>query len=83
VANTLTNFRNKNIVFTTNNLCKIGLNIPSNGYRSVSNMIEKEWLCIEKQSFELKAKTHIIQNGLKLGKYMQLGQFFSIVSAFN
>jgi len=37
--------------FTNNNLCKIGLNIPSNQFRSVSNMIEKEWLFVEKESF--------------------------------
>jgi len=51
------------IVFRTN---KIGLNIPSNQFRSVSDMIEKEWLSIEKESFKLKAKIHIIQNGLQL-----------------
>ncbi len=56
LANTLTDHRNKKIVFTINNSCKIRLNIPSNRFRSVSNMIEKEWLCIEKKSFKLKAK---------------------------
>jgi len=70
-ANTLTDCRNKKIVLTTNNLCKIGLNIPSNRFRSVSNMIEKEWLRIEKRSFKLKAKIHVIQNGLQLWKYVQ------------
>jgi len=70
LANTLTDSRNKNIVFTTNNLCKIGWNIPSNHFRSVSIMIEKEWLYIEKESFKLKAKIHIIQNGLQLWNYL-------------
>ena len=69
-ANTLTDRRNKKIVFTTNNFCKIGLNIPSNRLRSVSNMIEKEWLGIAKESFKLKAKINIIQNGLQLWKFM-------------
>jgi hypothetical protein len=69
-ANTLTDRRNKKIVFTTNNLCKIGLNNPSNRLRSVSNMIEKDWLELSKESFKLKAKIHIIQNGLELWKYM-------------
>ena len=65
LANNLTDLWNKKIVFTTNDVCKIGLNIPSNRFRSVSNMIEKEWLCNEKQSFKLKAKIHIIQNALQ------------------
>ena len=65
-ANTLTNRRNKKFVFATSNHCKIGLNIPSNRFRSVSNMIEKEWMDIEKDSFKLKAKISIIQKGLEL-----------------
>ena len=69
-AYTLTDRRNKKIVFTTSNECKIGLNIPSNKLRSVSNMIEKEWLETEKDSFKLKAKIKIIQNGLELWKYL-------------
>jgi len=48
LANTLTDRKNKTIVFTTNNSCKIGMNIPSNHFRSVSHMIEKKWLSIEK-----------------------------------
>ena len=55
-ANTLTNRRNNKFVFATSNHCKIGLNIPSNRFRSVSNMIEKEWMDIEKDSFKLKEK---------------------------
>jgi hypothetical protein len=55
-ANTLTDRRNKKLVFATNNNCKIGLNIPRNRLRGVSNMIEKEWMEIEKDSFKLKAK---------------------------
>jgi hypothetical protein len=37
-GNTLTNRRNKPIVFTTVNVCRIGLNYPSNRLRSVSNV---------------------------------------------
>jgi hypothetical protein len=48
IANTLIGRRNKKIVFTTYNKCEIGLNAPSNRLRSISNMIEKEWLKIEK-----------------------------------
>ena len=69
-ANTLTDRRNMRIVFTTSNLCRIGLNNPSNRLRSVSNMIEKGWLELGKESFKLKAKIHIIQNGLERWKYM-------------
>ena len=69
-ANTLTNRRNKNIVFTSSNSCRIGMNIPSNRLRSVTNMIEKDWMGIGKDSFKLKAKIHIIQNGLELWKYL-------------
>jgi hypothetical protein len=60
----------KAVLFTTNNSCKIGLNIASNRLRSVSNLIEKEWLEIEKESFKFKAKIIIIQNGLQLWKYI-------------
>jgi hypothetical protein len=66
-ANTLNDRRNKKIVFTSSNICKIGMNIPSNRLRSVSNMIEKDWMGIGKDSFKLKAKIHIIQNGLNYG----------------
>ena len=69
-ANTLTDRRNKKIVFATSNNCKIGLNIPCNRFRGVSNMIEKEWMELEKDSFKLKAKINIIQNGLQLWKYL-------------
>ena len=67
-ANTLTDRRNKKIVFATNNNCKIGLNLPRNRFRSVSNMIEKDWMAVEKDSFKLKAKINIIQKGLELWK---------------
>jgi hypothetical protein len=70
IANTLTDRRNKKFVFATNNNCKIGLNIPCNRLRSVSNMIEKEWMHNEKDTFKLKAKVHIIQNGLEQWKYL-------------
>jgi hypothetical protein len=69
-ANTLTDRRNKNFVFTADNNCKIGFNIPSNRLRSVSNMIEKEWMEHEKDSFKLHSKIHIIQNGLEQWKYL-------------
>ena len=43
-TNTLTDQRNRKFVFATTNNCKIGLNIPSSRFSSVSNMIEKEWM---------------------------------------
>ena len=58
------------IVYTSNNACRIGMNIPSNRLRSVTNMIEKDWMGLGKDSFKLKAKIHIIQNGLELWKYL-------------
>ena len=70
IANTLVDRRNKNIVFTTNNMCKFGFNIPTNRLKSVSNMIKKEWLEFTKDSFKLNAKIHVIQNGLELWKYL-------------
>ena len=39
IANTLTDRRNKKIVFTTYNKCKIGLNTPSNRLKSISNTV--------------------------------------------
>ncbi len=70
IKNTLTDCRNKKIVFTTTNVCRIGLNIPSNRLRSVSNMIEKDWIELGKESFKLKAIIHVIQGGLEVWKYM-------------
>ena len=69
-TNTMTDRRNKKFVFATNNNCRIGLNIPSNRFRSVSNMIEKDWMENERDSFKLKAKIQIIQNGLEQWKYL-------------
>jgi hypothetical protein len=40
-ANTLTDRINNKVVLTTANVCRIGLNNPSNRLRSVSNVIEK------------------------------------------
>ncbi len=59
--------RNKKIVFTTTNVCRIGLNNPSNRLRSV---FKYDWLELGKESLKLKTKIHLIQNGLELGKYM-------------
>jgi hypothetical protein len=43
---------------------------PSNRLRSVSNMIEKDWIELGKEAFKLKAKINVIQGGLELWKYM-------------
>ncbi len=37
---------------------------------NVSNKIEKDWLELGKEYFKLKAKIHVIQNGLELRKYI-------------
>jgi hypothetical protein len=41
-----------------------------NRLRSVSNMIEKEWLELSKDTFKLNVKIHIIQDGLSLWQYL-------------
>ncbi len=44
--------------------------IQETDWEVFSNMIEKDWLELGKESFKLKAEIHLIQKGLELWKYM-------------
>jgi hypothetical protein len=64
--NTMQSVRNHLLVFIRQNAYKCGLNNMSNRLRSVTNMIMKDWLLVEKNAFKTLCKKHIIQNQLLL-----------------
>jgi len=57
--------------YSVNLSCSVQMIRDTLGAGPGPGMIEKEWLCIEKRTFKLKAKIHIIQNDLQLWKYVQ------------
>ena len=64
--NTVTDRRNKCLVFVRSNNYKPGLNNLSNRLRTISNKIEKLWLGLSREVFKTKCKINLIQNGLSL-----------------
>jgi hypothetical protein len=63
---TFTKSDKQKIVFTTNNACKIGSNVPSYRLRCVSNIIEKVWVELTQDSFKLNASIYMAHQGLLL-----------------
>jgi hypothetical protein len=63
-AVTLNDRRNARLTFVRNNKCKVGLNMIKNRMRSISNVIDKDWLVLSEDSFKLSCKKRIIQNSL-------------------
>ncbi len=63
--NTMRSARNEFLVFIRQNNYKCGLNNVSNRLRSVTNMIKKDWMVVEKSSFKTLCKKHVIQNPFK------------------
>lgn len=61
----LTDRRNIRMSFVRNNKFKVGLNLLCNRLRSITNVIDKEWLNMNKKSFKLRCKMRIIQNSLE------------------
>jgi len=64
--NTMRSARNEYLVFIRQNNYKCGLNNVSNRLRSVTNMIKKDWMVVEKSAFKTLCKKHVIQNRLLL-----------------
>jgi hypothetical protein len=56
--------RNERFTFVRNNRFKVGLNLLKNRLRSVTNVIDKNWIDLNVESFKLQCKIRIIQNSL-------------------
>ena len=56
IMNTMQANRNEYFVYIRQNAYKCGLNIVSNQLRSVSNMIKKDWILIDKKLSKLFVK---------------------------
>jgi len=64
--NTMRSARNDFLVFIRQNNYKCGLNNVSNRLRSVTNVIKKDWMIVEKNAFKTLCKKHVIQDRLLL-----------------
>jgi hypothetical protein len=62
--NTMTDRRNVKFIFIRSNNYKVGLNSIVNRLRSVSNLIDKTWIDMPRNSFKVLCKTNIIKNKL-------------------
>ena len=58
--------RNEYFVFIRQNTYKCGLNSVSNRLRSVSNIIKKDWLLVDRNLFKTLCKKNVIQAQLLL-----------------
>jgi len=56
--------RNKRFTFVRNNRFKVGLNLIKNRLRSITNVIDKNWIDMNVETFKLKCKMRIIQDSL-------------------
>ncbi len=65
-SNTVNDGRYKYLTIVCSNNYRQGLNSISNRLRSVSNMVEKSWPTLARETFKLKCKINIIQDGLLL-----------------
>ena len=61
ILNTMQSNRNETLVFIRQNRYKCGLNNISNRLRSVTNIIKKVWLFVEKPTFKTLCKKNVIQ----------------------
>ena len=61
---TLSDRRNVRLSFVRNNRYKVGLNSIHNRLRSISNIVDKNWLDKSAADYKLNCKKRIIQNSL-------------------
>ena len=66
IMNTMQANRNQYFVFIRQNTFKCGLNNVSNRLRSVSNMIKKDWMLVDKKHFKTLCKKNVIQQQLMM-----------------
>jgi len=63
---TLSDRRNTRLSFVRTNRFKVGLNSIHNRLRSISNVLDKNWINKSAEDFKLNCKIRIIQNSLML-----------------
>ena len=56
--------RNERFTFVRINRFKVGLNLLKNRLRSITNVVDKNWMDLNVESFKLNCKVRIIQNSL-------------------
>ena len=64
--NTMQSTRSNFLIFIRQNNYKCGLNNISNRLRSVTNVIKKDWMLVDKNAFKTLCKKHVIQEHLML-----------------
>ena len=65
MLNTMRSERCENVVFIRQNMYRWGLNNVSNRLRSITNMVSKSSLSLDKQNFKPHCKINIIQHQLE------------------
>jgi hypothetical protein len=63
---TLNNRRNRMLTFVRINRSRAGLNSIANRLRSVTNMLDKNWIHLSRDIFKSTCKKYIIQSQLRL-----------------
>ena len=63
---TLNDRRNIKVTFVRTNQSRAGLNNITNRLRTISNMFNKDWLALSRETFKLECKKNIIQTRLQL-----------------
>ena len=63
---TLNDRRNIKVTFVRTNQSRAGLNNITNRLRTISNMLNKNWLNLARETFKLECKKNIIQTRLQL-----------------
>ena len=64
--NTMQSTRSNFLIFIIENNYKCGLNNISNCMRSVTNVVKKDWMLVDKNAFKTLCKKHVIQEHLML-----------------
>ena len=66
LLNTMRAERSEYLVFIRQNVYKCGLNSVSNRLRSVTNMMKKDWMLVERLHFRTLCKKYVIQEQLRM-----------------
>ena len=64
ISMTLSDRRNVKMSFVRNNRYRVGLNSIHNRLRSISNVVDNNWLAKSAADYKLNCKKHIVQNSL-------------------
>ena len=66
LLNTMHANRNDTLIFIRQNVYKCGLNIVAHRLRSVTGMIKKAWMFVDKAVFKTYCKKYVIQQQLQM-----------------